>query len=56
MLHGHFIILLLNSPAFIHTLSEDTVRKLAIRSLRRGIGSMDLIRFNIAEDNLDENN
>jgi hypothetical protein len=45
-----------NSQVFVHTLDEDTVKKLAIRSLRRGIGSMDYIHtLMIAEDDLDEN-
>ena len=39
----------------IYSLEEKTVRKLAIRSLRRGIGSMDYIEILlIAEDDLDE--
>ena len=41
---------------FIGTLDEGMVRKLAIRSLRRGIGSMDYIdTLLIMEDDLDEN-
>ena len=41
---------------FISTLDEAMVRKLAIRSLRRGIGSMDYIdTLLIMEDDLDEN-
>ncbi|XP_028412489.1 uncharacterized protein LOC114535324 [Dendronephthya gigantea] len=40
---------------FIGTLDEELVRKLAIRSLRRGIGSMDYIdTLLIMEDDLDE--
>ena len=40
---------------FIGTLDESLVRKLAIRSLRRGIGSMDYIEsLLIMEDDLDE--
>ena len=45
----------LNSQAFIHALYDTTLRKLAIRSLRRGIGSMDYIQSLIGEDDLDEN-
>jgi hypothetical protein len=45
-----------NSQVFVHTLDEDTVKKLSIRSLRRGIWSMDYIHtLLIAEDDLDEN-
>ena len=41
---------------FISTLDEAMVRKLAIRSLRGGIGSMDyIITLLIMEDGLDEN-
>ena len=41
---------------FIGTLDEGMVRKLAIRSLRRGIGSMDYIdTLLIMEDDLDKN-
>ncbi|CAB4002905.1 Hypothetical predicted protein [Paramuricea clavata] len=40
----------------IYSLDDTTVRKLAIRSLRRGIGSMDYIdTLLIAEDDLDTN-
>ena len=47
--------MLSNSQAFIHTLDEATVKKLAIRGLRRGIGSMEYIHsLLIAEDDLDE--
>lgn len=43
------------SQAFINTLDDGTVRKLATRSLRRGIGSMDYIHsLLIAEDDLDD--
>ena len=34
---------MLNPQAFIQTLDEMTVKKLAIRSLQRGIGSMEYI-------------
>ena len=45
-----------NSQVFIHTVEEDMVRKLAIRSVRREIGSIDHIHpLLIAEDNFDEN-
>ena len=41
---------------FIHTFDEGMARKLAIRSLRREIGSMDYIHsLLIAEDDFDEN-
>ncbi|KAL9974803.1 hypothetical protein ACROYT_G011889 [Oculina patagonica] len=40
---------------FIHTLDESMVRKLCIRSLRRGIGSMDYIHgLLIMEDDLED--
>ncbi|XP_078384476.1 uncharacterized protein LOC144666909 isoform X2 [Oculina patagonica] len=44
-----------NVKEFIQTLDEPMVRKLCIRSLRRGVGSMDFIQgLLIAEDDLDE--
>ena len=45
-----------NSQVFIHKFDEGMARKLAIRSLRRGIGSMDYTHsLLIAEDDFDEN-
>ena len=44
-----------NLQVFIHTLDDETVKKLAIRSLRRGIGSMDYIHtLLISEDDLND--
>ena len=42
---------------FIATLDQDMIKKLAIRSLRRGVGSMDYIHsLLIMEDDLDKTN
>ena len=50
------VTVIFNSQAFINTLDNTTLKKLAIRSLRRGIGSMDYIQsLLIMEDDLDEN-
>ena len=50
------VTVIFNSQAFINTLYNTTLRKIAIRSLRRGIGSMDYIQsLLIMEDDLDEN-
>ena len=45
-----------NSQVFIYTFDEGMASKLVIRSVRRGIGSMDYIpSFFIAEDDFNEN-
>ena len=45
-----------NLHAFINTLDNTTLEKLAVRSLRRGIGSMDYIQsLLLMEDDLNEN-
>ena len=50
------VTVIFNSQAFINTLDNTTLKKLAIRSLRRGIGSMDYIQsLLIMADDLDEN-
>ena len=46
--------IMLNPQAFIQTLDEMTVKKLAIRSLQRGIGSMEYIHSLLVADDLDE--
>ena len=50
-------VVLYNLQDFINTLDSETVKKLCIRSLRRGIGSLDYIdSLLIMEDDLDNDN
>ena len=50
-------VVLYNLQDFINTLDSETIKKLCIRSLRRGIGSLDYIdSLLIMEDDLDNDN
>ena len=50
-------VVLYNLQDFINTLDSETIKKLCIRSLRRGIGSLDYIdSLLVMEDDLDNDN